>query len=81
VIRLFTVPNGRRVRVTSRLIRWIDDDGVEHEVARDATWTATTTEHYWKHKGVERRLLIDHTFDSQTADGIWQADTDCHVVG
>jgi hypothetical protein len=81
VIRLFTVPNGRRVRVTSRLIRWIDDDGVEHEVARDATWTATTTEHYWKHKGVERRLLIDHTLPFHKDSGIWQRNTECYVVG
>ena len=79
--RLFTVPSGRRVRITSKLIRWIDDDGTEQEMARDATWTATTTEHYWKHVDVERRLLINQTLGFKVDEGIWQVDTDCYVVG
>lgn len=83
--RLFEVPDGRRVRITSKRIRYADTDvdpPVIRTLLREVTWTGTTTEHKWTFEGVERRLIVQHTLDCEgLEDGIWQRDVECWVVG
>lgn len=76
-MRLFSVPPGRRVRITSKLIRWIEHQS-EQTVAEGITWEGTTTNRYCFYKGAERRLIIRHTIPWPA--GIWQKDTNCEII-
>lgn len=79
------MPNGHRVRLESETLRWVDMDAegnlIEKLLGENIIYTATTTEHYWEHEGVKRRLLIDHTLEFYEEHGIWQIDKLCYVVG
>lgn len=83
--RLFDVPSGRRVRVTSKRVRYaevVDGERVVRTLLEDYTWTGTTTGHYWIFEGVERRLITDHDIEcGKLETDIWQRDVDCYVVG
>jgi hypothetical protein len=67
------------VRVTSKLIRWVEHRR-EQVVAEDVTFMATTTNRYFRYKGARRRLLIDHDVSFWTEYGIWQKDTHVEIV-
>lgn len=77
-MRLFKVKVGERVRVTSKLIRWVKHQS-EQVIGEDVTWEGTTTDRYFYYKGALRRLLVDHTVDFAEY-GIWQKDTNCEVI-
>lgn len=77
-MRLFTIPEGQRVRVTSRLIRWVEH-GSESRVAEDVTWEGTTTNRYFYYKGYRRRLIIDHTLNWPEY-GVWQKDIEVELT-
>lgn len=72
---LFQIPAGRRVRISSRLIRWLQH-GIEHTIAEDVTWEGTTTSRYFVYKGELRRLIIDHTVSCWPEYGVWQKETE-----
>jgi hypothetical protein len=76
---LFDVPSGRQVRVTSKKLRWVECDSDE-TVAENLTWTGRTTNHYFVHGGVRRRLIVDVSFNDY-GDYIWQRNIECFVVG
>lgn len=81
MIRLFDVPNGRRVRITSKQIRYADK-GVMKTLLQEVTWTGTTTGHYWMYEGVQRRLVTDHSIEcGEMTDGVWQRDVECYIIG
>jgi len=82
---LFDVPTGRRVMVTSKKLRWVETES-EKTVATDITWIGTTTDHYFTHGGVKRRLIVDHTFRDypeglSDSTMLWQRNIECFVVG
>ena len=77
-MRLFTVPAGRRVRITSKLIRWVESV-VEHTVAENYTWEGRTTDRYMYYKSHRRRMLVDHTIDWPEY-AIWQRDTEVELI-
>lgn len=79
-MQLFDVAAGKRVRITSRLIRWIER-GVVSTLAENVTWEGTTTDRYFFYKGARRRLLVDHTAGFWQEYGIWQRDTTCEIIG
>lgn len=83
---LFDVPDERRVRITSKQIRYADCDEQGQPVIKillqETTWTGTTTSHYWIFEEVERRLIVNHTIECEyLEDGIWQRNCECHVIG
>ena len=73
------------MRLESKALRWVDTDDkgnvIEKLLAENVIYIATTTEHYWEHGGIIRRLLIDHTLEFYKDDGIWQIDKLCYVIG
>lgn len=77
-MRLFEIPPGQRVRVTSKLIRWVEHQS-EQILGENITWEGTTTDRYCYYKAAERRLLIQHTVDWPEF-GIWQKDCECEIV-
>lgn len=77
---LFDVPAGKRVRITSRLIRWVERGSVR-TIAENITWEGTTTDRYFFYKGAQRRLLVDHTAGFWQEYGIWQRNARCDIVG
>jgi hypothetical protein len=80
-MRLFAVPAGRRVRITSRQIYWKEHDEVK-VLAEKITWSGTTTGDYWVSvDGVERRLITDHSLGFHENSGVWQRDIECEVIG
>lgn len=80
-MRLFKVGDKVRVRVTSKLIHWVEH-GRDTTVAENLTWEGTTTDRYYYYKGAHRRLIVDHTVDMWNEYGIWQRDTEeCEVIG
>lgn len=76
---LFDVPDDTRVRVTSKLIRWVEH-GKELIVAENVTWEGTTTDCFEEFRGEKRRLIIDHTIIPWAGHGTWQLDTECEVM-
>lgn len=77
-MRLFDVPAQTRVRVVSKVIRWVER-GSEQIVGQELTWEGTTTDSYYYFKGCRRRLLINHTIGVNEF-GIWQADVECEII-
>lgn len=77
-MRLFQIPTGARVRLTSKLVRWVEHQS-EQKIAENVTWEGTTTDKYFYYRGAERRLIVDHTIDFPEY-GIWQRDTECEVI-
>lgn len=77
---LFEVEAGRRVRLTSKTIRWSEHSSVL-AVADNLTWEGTTTDRYFFYKGARRRLLVDHTIEAWDEYGVWQRDTTCEIIG
>lgn len=77
-MRLFLVPPGKRVRLTSKLIRWVEHQ-TEKTVEDDITWEGTVTDRYFYYKGAQRRLLVRHTINWPEY-GIWQKDCECEVI-
>ncbi len=78
-MRLFAVPSGTRVRITSRLIRWAEGSA-EISIAENIVWEGTTTDRYYYYKGARRRLIVNHTVNWPEL-GIWQKDCDCETIG
>lgn len=78
-MELFDVPPNCRVKLTAKLIRWVDHRA-EHNLGEHITFEATTTDRYFTYKGARRRLLIDHTLNYVKEYGIWQKNTDCEVI-
>lgn len=78
-MRLFAVPPGARVRITSRLVRWVEGSA-EIDIAQDITWEGTTTDRYYYYKGARRRLIVKHTMMNWPELGIWQRDCECEIV-
>lgn len=79
-MRLFKVPIHKRVRLTSKIIRWKISDKVEEEIAKNVTWEGTTTDRYKVYDGKLRRLIIKPSVDFFRSKEIWQVDTDCEVL-
>jgi hypothetical protein len=79
-MKLFTVPNGRRVRLTSGTLRWAALGEPVALVGEQVMWEGCTTGSYWVYEGVERRLLIEHTITPYEDSGIWQRDTECNLA-
>lgn len=77
-MRLFLVPDGKKVRITSKLIRWIEH-GTEHTVVENTTWTGITTKHYYPFKGHRRRMIMHHSVGWPEVC-IWQKDVECEVL-
>jgi hypothetical protein len=77
-MRLFQIPEGQRVRITSKLIRWVEY-GSEQLVGDETTWEGTTTDRYFFYKGFKRRLIVDHTVEWDEY-GIWQKDTEAVTI-
>ena len=77
-MRLFQIPDGQRVRITSKLIRWVEH-GKEYLLNEETTWDGTTTKHYYFYKGCKRRLIVDHTVEWDEY-GIWQRDTEAVTI-
>ena len=77
-MRLFQVSDGQRVRLTSKLIRWVEHHSIR-KVGVGVTWEGTTTDKYFFYKGEKRRLLVDHTVNWPEY-GIWQKDTECEII-
>jgi hypothetical protein len=77
--KLFEVPSGTRVRMTSKLIRW-REQGADLKVGEGVTWEGTTTGCYEEFQGERRRLVIAHTIPLWRGTGIWQTDCECEVV-
>lgn len=77
-MRLFDVPAGQRVRITSKLIRWVEYT-TEYTIAEDFTWEGVATNNYLFYKGCMRRMMVNHTVDWPEY-AIWQRDTDCDVI-
>jgi hypothetical protein len=77
-MRLFDVSAGQSVRITSKLIRWVEHAS-EQLIGEDVTWTGIATDRYVFYKGCVRRMLVNHTipFDEYA---IWQRDCECEVV-
>lgn len=78
-MKLFSVPDGKRVRITSKLIRFVEHRQ-EQVVAEDVTFTAITTNKYFFYKGAHRRLLVNHDVTFWAEYGIWQKDTRIEIV-
>ena len=79
-MRLFAVPSGRRVRITSRQIYWKEREEVQ-VLAEEITWSGKTTGDYWFCDGVERRLITEHSLGFHENSGVWQRDIECEVIG
>lgn len=77
-MRLFEVPSQTRVKITSKLIRWVEH-GSEQVVGEMIVWEGITTGSYFHFKSQRRRLLVNHTIDIDEF-GIWQADCECEVI-
>lgn len=77
-MRLFQIPTGARVRLTSKLVRWVEHQS-EQKIAENVTWEGTTTDKYFYYKGAERRLIVDHTIEFAEY-GVWQRDTEAIVI-
>lgn len=77
-MRLFDVPAGKYVRITSKLIRWVEN-GIEQTISEGVTWTGVTTDRYFYYKGASRRLLINHSINWPEF-GIWQIDTEVEII-
>lgn len=78
-MRLFDVPGGIRVRITSALIRWVDV-GDELKVAENLTWEGTTTDEYFTFREIKRRLIVNHSIPMFKGHGTWQRDCECELV-
>jgi hypothetical protein len=74
--KLFDVPNGVRVRIKSKLIKWIEGRK-ETIIGSDLYYEAETTNRFEYYKGKRRRLLVNHNLDFWYRYGIWQIDTTC----
>ena len=85
MMRLFEVPTGRKVRITSERIRYadvVDGERVIKTLSGQQTWTGITSGHYWMFEGVQRRLITDHSIECEyLVDGVWQRDCECYVIG
>lgn len=79
-MRLFDVAAGKRVRLTSKTIKW-SERSIEQGVADNVTWEGTTTNRYFHYKGARRRLLVNHTIELWSEYGIWQRDTEVELLG
>lgn len=77
-MQLFKVPPGQRVRVTSKLIRWVEHQ-TEQRLAENVTWEGTVTDKRHYYKGAMRVLLINHTIDWPEF-GVWQRDCECEII-
>jgi hypothetical protein len=78
-MKLFDAPNRCRVKLTSKLVRWIDHHK-EHVVAENVQFEADTTGKYFYYKGARRRLLINHSVTFWPEYGIWARDTHVEIV-
>lgn len=78
-MRLFKVESGRRVRVVSRLIRWVEH-GSECKISENTVWEGTTTDRYYYYKQAQRRLLVNHDIEGWTEYGVWQRDTEVELI-
>ncbi len=77
-MRLSLVPAGSRVRIVSKLIRWVEHSA-EQRLADDVTWEGTVTDKTYFYKGHKRWLIVDHTIDWPEY-GVWQKDTEVDVI-
>lgn len=77
-MQVFDVPANVRIRLTSKMIRWVERTS-EKVVVENITWEGTTTDEYIFFKKVRRRLIVNHTVDS-LSEGIWQSNTECEIV-
>ena len=77
-MRLFDVPAGRCVRITSKLIRWVEHSS-EQLLGENVEWMGITTDRYMFYKGCMRRMLVNHTVDWPEY-AIWQRNVDCEIV-
>jgi len=78
-MRLFDVAADKRVRITSKLIRW-RECGEDMKVGENVTWEGTTTDYYEVFRGERRRLITDHTIALWRGTGIFQTDCECEVT-
>lgn len=78
-MKLFAVPDGKRVRITSKLIRFVEHRQ-EQVVAEDVTFEAVTTNKYFFYKNAHRRLLVNHNVSFWKEYGIWQRDTKIELL-
>jgi hypothetical protein len=78
-MRLFKAPDKTRVRITSRLIRWVEH-GAERPIAEEVTWEGTVTDRYYYYKGARRRLVVNHTVEFWDEYGVWQKDCECEII-
>jgi hypothetical protein len=78
-MRLFEVEGDKRVRVTSKLIRWVER-GEDMLIAQNLTWEGTTTNCYEIFRGEKRRLIVCHSIPLWSGTGTWQTDCECEVV-
>ena len=78
--QLFDLPANTRIRITSTTVLWLER-GTKRKVDENVTWEGTTTDVYYTHQGVRRRLIVNHTLDQWRDHGIWQRDKECEVLG
>lgn len=67
--------------LTSGTLRWAETKEEVELLGENVTWFGTTTNHYWLHGDVERRLLVDHTLGIHNDSGVWQRNIKCRVIG
>lgn len=77
--RLFEVPDGTRVRIVSKFIRW-REHGEEMKVEESLVWEGTTTRLYDVVGGKRRRLIVSHTIPLWSGTGTFQTDCECEIV-
>lgn len=76
---LFDVPTGKRVRIASKRVVWVERT-VHKDVALDVTWEGVTTDAFITFKGVRRRLIIDHNIQHWLSEGLWQSNCECEIM-
>jgi len=77
-MNLFSVPDRKRVRLTSARIRWAKIGMPVEVLGYSVTWTGVTSGSYWTYEGVKRRLLLEHTLGLEI--GVWQRDVECVIL-
>ena len=77
--RLFKIPNNVRVRITSKLVRWLEC-GELVTIDENVTWEGLTTSDYETFLGERRRLIICHTIPRWSGTGTYQTDCDCVIL-
>ena len=77
--RLFDVDDNVRIRITSKVVRWVDRGQDMHD-AENVTWEGLTTGCYDTMRGERRRLIICHTIPKWAGEGTYQSNCDCIVL-